>query len=155
LPALSIEIDDGSIKATDAATGQQCLVDKLNLKVRTSADSFMPAELALAAKVATSQASAPRTVPQSPVSGTVNATLKTTESGSRQLNLKIDNVPLAVAGPLVNHFARGLQLAGNLSSNLECDGLGGGETSKLQVAGTVNLDDLAAGGGPLGSDRLA
>jgi translocation and assembly module TamB len=156
LPAIAIEIVDGSIKLADAATGQQCLVDKLNLKVRTSVDSFVPAELTLSAKVATSQASAPRTAPpQSPVSGTVNAAVKTAESGSRQLDLKIENVPLVVARPLANHFAPGLQLAGNLSSNLECDGLGGAATSKLQVSGTVNLDDLAAAGGPLGNDRLA
>src|SRR5262245_32184377 len=132
LPAISIEIVDGSIKVADAATGQQCLVDKLNLKVQASADSIVPAELTLSAKVATSQASAPRTAPpQSPVTGTVNATLKAAESGSRHLDLKIDNVPVAVVRPIVSHFAPGLQLAGNLSSNLECDGLGGAATSKL------------------------
>src|SRR6185369_432183 len=65
-----------------------------------------------------------------------------------------DNVPLAVVRPVINRFAPGLQLAGYLSSNLQCDGLGGAATSKLQVAGTVNLDDITAAGGPLGTDRL-
>src|SRR5262249_12425512 len=46
LPALAIEIVDGSIKVADTTSGQQCVVDKLNVKLRTSADSTLPAEFA-------------------------------------------------------------------------------------------------------------
>jgi hypothetical protein len=48
-----------------------------------------------------------------------------------------------------------LQLAGSVSTDLQCDGIDGNLASPMKVNGMVSLDNVAATGGPLGTDRLA
>jgi hypothetical protein len=159
LPIVTAEILDGTVNVLDTSTGQKWSIDKFNLHVRTSPDSSLPAELMVSAEVPIDGRAAQVAVSSVPAAG----------GGWDHIDAKIDSLPLAMFRGLADRVAPGLQLSGNLSTNVRLDGIGGnlpgqavagqnqtGQNSAppIQISGTIGLDNVTASGGPLGSDHL-
>ncbi|HEY2827691.1 MAG TPA: hypothetical protein VGJ04_08845 [Pirellulales bacterium] len=159
LPVLTAEIIDGTINLVDTASGQKWLIDKFNLHVRTAPDSALPVEVMVSAEVPVDGRAAQVAVSSAPAPG----------GGWDHIDAKIDALPLAMFRGFADRVAPGLQLNGTLSTNLRVDGIGANQPSQstpgqnpisqiasgpIQISGSIELDNVAATGGPLGSDRL-
>ncbi|HEY2882253.1 MAG TPA: hypothetical protein VGJ15_07455, partial [Pirellulales bacterium] len=145
LPAMTVEIVDGSLSMNDTAANQQWKLDKFNLHLRTVPESALPVEVTLSSQVPLPGRTAQLTI------GSVDADA----GGLDHVDAKIDGLPLAMFRAVAERFAPGLQLQGTLSTNLRFDGLAQQPNGPLQVSGTLAVDNLIAAGDPLASDRLA
>ncbi|HZZ26459.1 MAG TPA: hypothetical protein VFE46_00525 [Pirellulales bacterium] len=154
LPAITAEIIDGTLNVLDASNGQKWLVEKFNLHARMSPESSLPVELTVAAQVPVEGRTAQVAVSSAPAAS----------GGCDHFEAKIDALPLAMFRGLAERITPGVQLSGNLSTNLRLDGVGNTlnpnlspadrAAAPIQISGNVALENVAATGGPLGSDRL-
>jgi hypothetical protein len=151
LPTMTLEIVDGKIELHDASARQHWQLDKFNLLVRTAAESPLPVELKLSGQVPYENRTAKLTLE----SVSDPATAGSTTAAMNEVHGEIDALPLAMFRALADRFAPGLQIAGTLSTNIQCRGLADLQKSPLAVEGKIALDATSFTGGPLGSDRFA
>ena len=119
---LELKIVDGELSITDAQSGQAWQVDKFQLDLKVPA--AMSEAIALATSGEIADADTPgrfsvamklsQTEPGNP------AVVAADGAGSDELELKTQNMSLAVLGPILGRFAPRTQLSGRLSSMVEC-----------------------------------
>jgi len=72
-----------------------------------------------------------------------------------EANLNTENLPLEMFTPLAGRFAPGVEMAGRLSSAIQCRFQGRAALETLSVEGTATTENLVLAAPPLGTDRLA
>ena len=119
---LELKIVDGEVSITDAQSGQAWEVDKFQFDLK------VPAAMSEAIALATSGEIADADTP-----GRFSVAMKLSQAepgkpavvaadgaGSDELELKTQNMSLAVLGPILGRFAPRTQLSGRLSSTVDC-----------------------------------
>jgi hypothetical protein len=133
----TVEVVDGTLRATDTATGRQVEWKNIALKAMTEPDGTTPNRLRLRAELADAPDADPleADVVWSSASRKVDKSL-----GNWKVAIKAGDLPATALGPLLGRICPGLDLSGAFSADLRLNS-GGGEDSSAdeQFAGDCQL----------------
>jgi len=119
---LELKIVDGEVSITDAQSGQAWDIDKFQLDLKAPAAASEAIVLETSGEIA--DADTPgrfsAAMKLSQTESGESASVAVGGAGPDELQLKTENLSLAVLGPIVGRFAPGTQLSGRLSSTVEC-----------------------------------
>jgi hypothetical protein len=142
---LQVEIVDGQVLVNEARTQRSWLVQNLQVVLALPADTGKPITFETSGLIGDQRRS-----------GRFEAKLFTGQGGGKadQLELKAQNVPLAVLAPLVARSAPGIRLDGWLSSDLQCQGADLWKLDRVVVQGQAAAEEFVLTAPQLGSDQL-
>jgi len=154
---LDVEIVDGSVSISDPRAQQSWQVDGFQLRFSMAADPAGP--IALQASGAVANADRP---------GSFSVNLKMQDGGatgpppngsapaaSREMTIETKGLPLALFQSLCDRFALDVQLAGHLSSSIQCRSTGREVPGTIVIQGSATADHFTLSAPSLGSDQLA
>src|SRR5262245_47820496 len=133
----TLEVVDGTLRATDTATGRQVEWKNIALKATTEPDGSTPNRLRLRAELA----GAPDADPLEADIVWSSASRKEEKSfGQWKAAIKAADLPATALGPLLGRVAPGLDLSGAFSADLRLNSGGSGDGSgDEQFAGDCQL----------------
>jgi translocation and assembly module TamB len=119
---LELKIIDGEVSIADAQSGQAWKIDKLQLDLKVPAATSEAISLKTSGEIIDADTSGRFSVAMklSQATSGKSASVVAGPAGSDQLELKTQNMPLAILGPILGRFAPQTQLSGRLSSTVEC-----------------------------------
>ena len=119
---LQLQVVDGQVSITDAQSGQAWEVDKFQLDLKVPADTSEMMALETSGEIVDADKSGRFSVVMklSQTESGKSASVGAGGVGSDELELKTENLSLAVLGPILGRFAPGTQLSGRLFSTAKC-----------------------------------
>ena len=162
---VGVEIVDGEVSVSNPRTQQSWRIEGLQLTLGIPADKTRPIELQTSGTVADlrrpgrfsvelrmhqgpgSDQTSDGTTADSPASDNEPAM-------SDELAIKTEAVPLAMFKSLFDRLALEMQLAGYLSSDIQCQWNGAAAPDTMVIEGSATAEDLAVSAPSLGSDQV-
>ncbi|NQT15342.1 MAG: hypothetical protein HQ582_21480, partial [Planctomycetes bacterium] len=154
---LDVEIVDGKISVSDPRAQRNWQVDDFQLALDMPADPAGP--IALKTSGVVDDAGRP---------GNFSVDLKMDDAGAstpdangsgpaaiRELTVKTDALPLAMLQSLFDRFAPDMQLAGHVSSSIQCRSTGRDVSDTVAIRGSAAAENLTLTAPSLGPDQLA
>ena len=150
-PACKLEITNGVVEATEAATGKRWRAEQLNLSVAIPGEGKSP--LTLRGQTVLPQPAGSPGELAVECTWHREASARGGQAGTSRLLLRTACVPLEVVGAVLQRFCPGLQLGGFVTASAWCDWAGSEQTLHLEHA-QVDRFDFALPS-LLGGDRVS
>lgn len=148
---VDLEIIDGTLSLADSGTGKSWQVEKLQVSLRMPLDKSKPIELAASGKV-----------PEGKSQGQFALELTMGQAAGKEaaavpgggMDLKTENLPLAMLSPMAGRLAPKTRLGGRLSSSLVCQWNTAEAPDRVTVQGTAAAEGFTLASAALGSDQI-